>query len=139
VGVSLRQGLDVRLRRPNHLQATRIDLLERDLAVHRSGSELRDLIVAFGEHVDAFDRDERRVDVEKDVAVLRRHALTTPTRSEKRSRMWSGCTARSSSSVEEPVLTTATSMPLLRAARTSIGISPTKSASSFAQRVASSA
>ena len=61
--------LDAILRRPDHLQPSRVHLIERNLAVHRGVGEFRDLGIAVGEDVDAFDRDERGVDVEEDEAV----------------------------------------------------------------------
>src|SRR5205807_5544026 len=107
--IAFGQRIDRCTRRTNDVETLRVDLFERDLAVHRSVRELDDFRIAIRENIDAFDRDEGGVDVEEDepvaggerVAASRRieisrsllaarcaptHAITILTRSENRSR-----------------------------------------------------
>src|ERR1051325_4153445 len=151
--IALRERVDRRPPRLDDLQPSRVHLVERHLAVHRGVRQLRDLGIASGEDVDRFDRDERGVDVEEEIAVVhvecggRAAALTAAawpphstktisSKSENGSGWGSGAAARSASEEDEPVATTATARPLFRAACTSIGMSPTKSASPGAHDVA---
>src|SRR5438094_10196581 len=118
--------------RSDHLQPPRIYLVERNLAVHRGFRHSRDLRILAGQHIDALDGDEGGIDIEKDETVLRRQALapfrTICTRSAKRSRKCSGFAALSAAEEAVPVGMTAAASPLLCAAVTSRGMSPTKSA-----------
>jgi hypothetical protein len=69
--VALPQSLDRGARGANDLETPPVHFDERNLAVHGRLREPHDLRIAAGQHVDAFDRDQRRVDVEEDESVLR--------------------------------------------------------------------
>src|SRR5713101_4488213 len=57
--------------RTNHLQAPRVNLLERNLPCHRRLSQCRDGWVTAREPVDSFDRHQRGVNIEENDAKLR--------------------------------------------------------------------
>jgi hypothetical protein len=90
--IHLAKLLDACERRLDDLEPLPVDLIERNLSVHRGIGEACDLRIPTGELVDAFDRYECGVDVEENESKswrgqCRAPLPTRPIRSENRSSM----------------------------------------------------